>query len=601
MGGIFGFVCQAPLNGSTVREGLRRLLYRGYDGVGFALLGGRGELVVRRVAGHLEKVGDKLGFESYNSTVMVGHTRYASRGVPADFNSHPLMDCSGRVAVVSDGVIDGYEELRANLARRGHRFTSTTDTEVLAHLMEELLRSKSLEDAIIEVGRSVRGLYSAVFTIEGFEGLLFVSNGQPLVLGVKADGSCVFISSDIPSLYGFSDEAIVLEEGLAGVIGKSWFKVYDVNSRLEVSELQRKRVKYTVEVIGKGGFPHYMLKEIYEIPEALLRTTATLLDKYLRLAAMIISGARNVIIIGNGSSLHAGLIAQYYFADMAGINVIVTSAAEFPYYALNNVMTGTVIIAISQSGETSDVIRSVKMAKQRGGVIVGITNVLGSRLTIHSNVYLPIGAGPEIAVPATKTFTSTLATLAILAGYTGLYTGRFTQSDLSRLYTGIRDLAKVLKTEIERIEGEASRVAEILSNWGNVYIASSGMNYPIALEGALKLKEASLIHAEGLQLGELRHGPIALAGRSHPVIVVEPIEESAIELYSKVIGELRARDTPTFRITIREEGELRAPKTIEPLSPIACVIPLQMLAYKIGVIKGLPIDTPPGLAKAITT
>jgi len=344
-----------------------------------------------------------------------------------------------------------------------------------------------------------------------------------------------------------------------------------------------------------------MLKEIYEIPEALTRTTATLLDKYLRLSAMILSSARNVIIIGNGTSLHAGLVAQYYFADMAGLSVTVTSAAEFPYYALNNVVTGTVVVAISQSGETSDVIRSVKLAKQRGAVIVGVTNVLGSRLTMHSNVYLPIGAGPEIAVPATKTFTSTLAALAILAGYTGLYTGKFDQSSLSKLYDGLRGLARELKARLEILEKGASMVAEKLASWSNVYVASSGLNYPVALEGALKLKEAALIHAEGVQLGELRHGPIALTGKNHPVIVIEPVEESAVELYARILEELRVREAPVIRVSFREEGELVAPRALDPLAPIALVVPLQLLAYKLGVLRNLPIDTPPGLAKAITT
>ena len=601
LGGIFGFVCLKPLSGSVVREGLRRLVYRGYDGVGFALLDDMGRLVVRRVTGHIDRVGDRLGFELYNARVMVGHTRYANRGVPADFNSHPLLSCDGRVGVVSDGVIDGYEDLRGGLTRRGHRFTSTTDTEVLAHTMEELLKVKGVEEALLDIGRGIKGLYSAVFIVEGLEELLLVSRGQPLIIGLKGDGSCTFVSSDVPSLYGFADEAVVLEEGLVGLVGGGWFKVLDVESGVEVTGLQRKRVKYPVEVISKGGFKHYMLKEIYEVPEAMLRTTATLLDKYLRLAAMIISGARNIIVIGNGSSLHSGLIAQYYFADMAGLSVTVTSAAEFPYYAVNSVTTGTVVIAISQSGETSDVIKSVKMAKQRGAVIVGVTNVLGSRLTIHSNVYLPIGAGPEIAVPATKTFTSTLVALAILAGYTGLYTGRFSQQELSELYTGVKELSQALKASLESIEGEASLAAEKLSPWGSVYIASSGLNYPIALEGALKLKETALVHAEGLQLGELRHGPIVLTGRSHPVIVVEPVEEIALELYSKIVDELRSRDALVVRVSFRGEGELKAPKAMKPLTPIACVVPLQLLAYKLGLLKGLPIDTPPGLAKAITT
>ncbi|MFN4046373.1 MAG: glutamine--fructose-6-phosphate aminotransferase, partial [Acidilobaceae archaeon] len=305
MGGIFGFVCNNNMSGSIVREGLKRLLYRGHDGAGFALLDDKGSLIVKKAAGHLENISSKLGFEAYTSKVMVGHTRYASRGVPADFNSHPLVDCKGAVAVVSDGVIHGYEEIRESMRRSKHGFTSTTDTEVLAHMVEELLaRGVGVFEATLETGRRVSGLYSAVFMVEGFEGLTLISRGQPLALGFKADGSCVFVSSDIPSLYGFADEAMLLEDNVVALVGRGAYGVVSLETGLEVLELPRKRVKYPVEFAGKSGFPHYMVKEIYEIPESLVRTTATLLDKYLRLAAMIIAGARNVIVIGNGTSLH---------------------------------------------------------------------------------------------------------------------------------------------------------------------------------------------------------------------------------------------------------------------------------------------------------
>ncbi|MEM0491364.1 MAG: glutamine--fructose-6-phosphate transaminase (isomerizing) [Acidilobaceae archaeon] len=602
MGGIFGFACKDKVNLSVIGEGLRRLAYRGYDGAGFGFLDDNGLIIVRKTVGHIERVMSKLGFDSFNSNIAVGHTRYASRGVPADFNSHPLLDCKGNIAVVMDGVIYKYEDLREELKRRGHRFTSTTDTEVLAHIVEELLGSGlSLQDILLDAGRRVDGLYSTVIMITGLNALGLISKGQPLVLGLKPEGPCIYVSSDIASLYGFSDEAVILEDNIVSIVTPGGFKILSLESGLEILEYQRKKVKYPLEAISKAGYPHYMLKEIYEIPDALLRTTVSLMDKYLRLSAMIIANARNVIVIGNGTSLHAGLISQYYFADLAGINVNVVSAAEFPYYALNNVITGTVVLAISQSGETSDVIRSIKLAKQRGAVIVGITNVLGSRLTIHSNVYLPIGAGPEIAVPATKTFTSTLATLAILAGYTGLYTGRFDKSSLENMYIDIKNTAKITREELPRIESQVSAIAEDLVRISKVYVTSSGISYPIALEGALKLKEASLVHAEGVQLGELRHGPLVLAGREHPIILVEPVEDQALELYEKVLGEIRSRDVHTIRLGFREDSTIRLPKTTRITAPIVSIIPLQLLAYKIGVIKTLPIDTPPGLAKAITT
>lgn len=574
------------------------MTYRGYDGAGFCLLDEQGKLVVRKVAGHLEKGWERLSFHSYSSDVALGHTRYASRGVPADFNSHPLLDCRGRVAVVMDGFVSGYEELREELRRRGHRFVSTTDTEVLAHVLEELLERQDLKGALLEAARIVDGIYSAAVALEGTRGLALISKGQPLAIGFKQD--CHYVSSDLVSLSGFADEAIVLEEGAGAIVTPGSVEVFNLLTGAPLGELVRKRVKYQVESIGKGGYPHYMLKEIYEIPEAITRTAASLMEKYLRLSAMIISSARNVIVIGNGTSLHAGLIAQYYFAELAGLNVNVVSAAEFPYYALKNVFTGTVILAISQSGETSDVIRSVKLAKQRGAVIVGVTNVLGSRLTMHSNVYLPISGGPEIAVPATKTFASTLTALSLLAAFTGLYTGRTSESKLHGLYGEITAASQLLKEELPRQEERVSRIAEELAGEERMYVSSSGISYPLALEGALKLKEAALVHAEGIQLGEMRHGPLAVAGKM-PILIIEPVEEQATELYERVLGEIRGRGGRAITVGYRRESHIVIPRLSEVMVPIVAAVPLQLLAYKIGALKGLPIDTPPGLAKAVTT
>ncbi|MCX8196099.1 MAG: glutamine--fructose-6-phosphate transaminase (isomerizing) [Acidilobaceae archaeon] len=599
MGGIFGYACRAPQSCSVVGEGLRRLTYRGYDGAGFCFLNEEGRLVVRKVAGHLEKGWERLSFGSYSSDVALGHTRYASRGVPAEFNSHPLLDCKGRLAVVMDGFVNGYEELREELRRRGHRFVSTTDTEVLAHLLEELLERQDLKGALLEAARSVEGIYSAAVALEGFRGLGLISKGQPLVIGLKGD--CHYVSSDIISLSGFADEAIVLEEGVGALVTPASVEVFSLESGAPVAELVRKKVKYQLELIGKGGYPHYMLKEIYEIPDSIRRTAASLMEKYLRLSAMILSSARNVIVIGNGTSFHAGLIAQYYFADLAGLNVGVVSAAEFPYYALENVVTGTVILAISQSGETGDVIRSVKLAKQRGAVIVGITNVLGSRLTMHSNVYLPISAGPEIAVPSTKTFASTLTALAILAGYVGLYTGKLDRAGLEKIYAEISGASQLLRDLIPSLEEPAQRVAEELMGSERMYVSSSGISYPVALEGALKLKEAALAHAEGVQLGELRHGPLAIAGRGMPILLIEPVEEQAGELYERVLGEISGRGARAITLGYRRDSTILLPRLPKIVAPLTAVVPLQLIAYKLGSLKGLPIDMPPGLAKVVTT
>ncbi|WFO75147.1 glutamine--fructose-6-phosphate transaminase (isomerizing) [Desulfurococcaceae archaeon MEX13E-LK6-19] len=606
MGGIFGVICSEKIGKGVVIEGLKRLIYRGYDGAGVAFLDPKGNIIVKKAPGHLDEAVKKAGLDETPSDIVLGHVRYASRGWPSYENTHPLLDCDGKIAVVGDGVIENYEDVKKELEKKGHKFSSRTDTEVFAHLLEELVYKDNKEPliAMAEASRKLSGVYAIAALFSGRKKLYAVNMGQPIVIGLRNDGRCVYISSDIPSLYGFADEALILEEGMAAEVGLDEIKVIDISSFTEVGELKKKRVKYPIEVIDKAGFPHFMLKEIYEIPDAIIRTTYSLMEKYLRLASMIIYGAKNVYIIANGTSLHAGLVSSYYFADLAGINVNVVSAAEFPYYALENVSTGTVVIAISQSGETSDVIKSVKLAKQRGAVIVGVTNVVGSRLTLESNVYLPIGAGPEIAVPATKTFISTLTTMAILAGYTGLYTGTINYNEFQELIKDLREHAKKLRDEIKTYDKVAEEISSKLLGWHDLYVVSSGINYPVALEAALKLKETAMLHAEGVQLGELRHGPMVLVRENYPIIFIKPIEEAAIELYNRVAREALSKGA--LIVTVTQDGEgygllLKTKPTNRVLSPITSIIPLQLLAYHIGRKQGLPIDTPPGLAKAITT
>jgi len=577
VGGIFGFYCREPRSLRDVKTGLKRLAYRGYDGSGVAYLEGGSLKVVRR-PGHV----DGLELPDVKVPAALGHTRYASRGRATLENTHPLLDCGRRIAVVVDGVIDGYEALRDALAAKGHRFSSTTDAEVLAHLLEEA-------DPTSLAGR-LAGMFSlAALTADGR--LFAVQRGQPLV--VAASGGCSYISSDIASLYGFAEEAYVLPEGAYVELEPGAFRIQPAEGG---PQPERKRVKELLYA-EKAGFPHFMLKEIYEVPEALLRTKAALMDKYLRLASMIMHGARDVYVIGNGTSLHAGMVSSYYFADV-GISVNVISAAEFPHYALENVGTGTVILAISQSGETSDVIRSIRAARRQGAVIIGVTNSVSSRLAIESNVYLPITAGPEMAVPATKTFTSTLETLLILAHYVGLHTGRRSQADLKALFDRIDGLARDLAGSIQALDGAAESLAGRLAARGAIYVAGSGIVYPAALEGALKLKEAALLHAEGLQLGELLHGPLALAARELLVVALKPVEKPAVDLYSKALKIAAERGADV--LTVGPGNDMPAVATDRELAPISYAVSLQLLAYRAGVKAGAPIDTPPGLVKAVT-
>ncbi|MGC8973909.1 MAG: isomerizing glutamine--fructose-6-phosphate transaminase [Thermoproteus sp.] len=577
MGGIFGFYCKEPRSLRDIKTGLKRLVYRGYDGSGVAYLEG-GVLKVVKRPGHV----DGLELPDVYVAVALGHTRYASRGRVTLENTHPLLDCGRRIAVVVDGVIDGYEALRDELAAAGHKFTSTTDAEVVAHLLEGADPTALAE--------RLPGMFSfAALTADGR--LFAVQRGQPLVVAVA--GNCSYISSDIASLYGFAEEAYLLPEGAYVELEPGGFKVRPAE---EGQQPERKRVKELLYA-EKAGFPHFMLKEIYEVPEALLRTKAALMEKYLRLASMIIQGAKNVYVIGNGTSLHAGMVSSYYFADV-GTPVDVISAAEFPHYALENVGTGTVIVAISQSGETSDVIRSIRAARRQGAVIIGVTNSVSSRLAIESNVYLPITAGPEMAVPATKTFTSTLETLLILAYHVGLHTGKRSQADLKALAERIDGLARALAGSMQSLDKAAEGLADRLAARGAIYVAGSGIVYPVALEGALKLKEAALLHAEGIQLGELLHGPLALASRGLLVAVLRPTDKSAADLYNKALKMASERGADV--LTVGPGGDMPAVEADRELAPISYAVSLQLLAYRAGVKVGAPIDTPPGLVKAVT-
>ncbi|BCU68161.1 glutamine--fructose-6-phosphate aminotransferase [Sulfolobales archaeon HS-7] len=571
MGGIFGFICSKEREVRDVIIGLQRLIYRGYDGWGLTYFRGEEPIVIKQL-GSVSSSPTSINERSY---LAVGHTRYASRGWPTLENTHPLMDCHKNIYVFMDGIIDDYEKIRDELTKSGHKFVSTTDTEILAHLLE-------LKD-LKEVMDAVKGIFSAVVLKKGEKGVYAINKGQPILLGLGKE--CYFLSSDLPSLSGFAEEAVIIPDNSVLYVLPTSYEIFADGTKPSI-----KRVKYQPEISEKAGFPHFMLKEIYDIPEAVINSYYSLMQKYLTLAGMIVYGGKNVFIVGNGTSLHAGLIASYYLGEM-GIQSHVVSAAEFPYYSLENVTTGSVIIAISQSGETSDVIKSVKLAKIRGAVIIGVTNSVGSRLALESNVYLPITAGPEMAVPATKTFTSTLIALRTLSLYVGLNSGKAGNRDIADFESRIRALSSFIKDSLNAFEEEAETAASKIES-ASLYVTSSGINYPLALEGALKLKEAAGTHAEGIQLGELLHGPITLTLRGHPVIAIKPAETAAEDLFNKVIKTVTDREGKVFVIKVE--------KTFGwDLSPVVNAIPIQLVAYKLGVRLGLPIDTPPGLVKAV--
>jgi glucosamine--fructose-6-phosphate aminotransferase (isomerizing) len=608
MGGIFGAVSK---NGGNVVpaviEGLKRLKYRGTDNSGVAILADK-SLEVFKELGSIEKVASKLRLQEISSSIALGHTRFATHGRPTVENAHPHVDCEKTLAVVGDGAVSNYEELKDKLLMEGHKITSRCDFEVVAHVMEPLLRGELKPREIIQEAFSkLSGYFSLALLHAEKEAILALTNGPKLFYGTS--NNYFLLSTSKYALHGYANHFGELRPGELLILTKEGEAIY-------TAEGARKRPELTTleadpSLIDKGGFKHHMLREIHEVPEALLRTLSSVQQKYLNLAGKLLTGAEDVYVTANGTSLHAGMVASYYFSELAGISPIVTSAAEFPLYYLENVGPGTLVIAISQSGETGDVLASLYEAKLRGATILGITNYIGSRLARLSNLYLPIAAGPELAVPATKTFTSTLLLLYLVALRASSQLGKVSESEQKTKLEMAKTLANQLSEQVRQIDEEAAKAAEQLASCKAGYVVSRGLTYPLALEGALKLKEASYFHAEGVEAGEFKHGPFVLVEKGFATIFIIPVEKVSAEATYPLI-EMAVQAGATV-VTVGFDGDqklqelsnrglttLRALTTDRHLAPISLAIPLQLLAYRLGEKLNRPIDSPRYLVKAVT-
>ncbi len=604
MGGFVVVASRGVNVAPLIVEALKKLRFLGNDCAGLATCSD-GDLVLRKDRGWVEDVDSRLGLSSMPGSIGVGHTRYSTHGRPHADNAHPHTGCFGRVAVVGDGAVSNYEELRDQLVFEGHKLVSRSDFEVLAHVIEEsLIKSESVVEAVRSCLRRARGFYSvAVLDCEKRLAIAFTT-WKPIYVGM---GSGVFAASNSPSgLYGVVDRIAKVERGEVALISTHGIEVLDA----ELGKPVRKSfemLSMDPQLVDKEGFEHHMIREILDIPNALRRLVASIQRRYLALAGRLVRAARAVYIVGDGSSLYAGLIAGYYLTELAGVSPIVVSAAEFPLYHVENVATGTLVIAISQSGETGDVVRSVYEAKLRGATILGITNYVGSRLAELSNLYLPLAAGPEMAIPATKTFTNTLAVLYLLSLYTGLEEGRVSRSEIEDAFSGIVELARILEDAVPRIDRECEAIAEELARCRAGYVVSRGITYPLALEGALKLKEASYTVAEGVEAGELLHGPLVLLERGFFTIFIVPVESGAARATYTIISSSHEKGATTASIGFADDPDLdavpgakiRVPRTSRHLAPIAFAVPLQLLAYRLGKVKGCPIDNPRYLSKRV--
>ncbi len=608
MGGLFAAstirgVDAAPI----IVEGIRRQYFRGGDCAGIAVLKDS-QLIVRKDSGSVDEVESRLSLSNLPGTMGIGHTRFSTHGRPHRENAHPHLDCKGRIAVVGDGAISNYEELRDSLMVSGHRIISRCDFEVVPHLLESRRSEASLIDSLADAVRMLDGFYSMIILDADAEMMAAYSNMQPLYVGIGGKG--VYVSSTRTALHGYAGKVAEIPGGVLIVVsGSRRVEFYRLPS-LEPFEAEFKLLSIDPSLLAKDGYPHHMLREIYEIPYALFRTLATIQRKYLSLAAKLIRESRRLYVVADGTSLHAGFVSNYYLVDLTGLSALPVSAAEFPLYHASNVGPGDIVIAISQSGETGDVINSVYEAKLRGATILGITNHVGSRLARLSNLFLPMGAGPELAVPATKTFTSSLLVLYLIALSAAEDSGRLRPSEVRERIAGIKGFAGRLHSEMSRMDSSAAKAAEHIAGCRSGYVVSRGISYPIAMEGALKLKEAAYVHAEGMEAGEFKHGPIVLLDEGFFTVFITPVERQAAEAtYPLIESAVEKKATVTI---VGFEGDprldelgsqalvIKAPRTDRHLAPIALTVPLQYLAYRLGVAKNLDVDKPRYLTKAVT-
>ncbi|MCS7176719.1 MAG: glutamine--fructose-6-phosphate transaminase (isomerizing) [Candidatus Kapabacteria bacterium] len=590
-------------------NGLKRLEYRGYDSAGIAVPH-NGSLFIAKRAGTVAQLEALLNGVDLPATVGIGHTRWATHGEPVDRNAHPHTDASGRIAIVHNGIIENHATLKAKLQADGYTFRSETDTEVLAVFIGALYeQSGDLELAVRAALSEVQGTFGlVVLSADHPEMLIAARRGSPIVIGV-GDGEYI-VASDATAIVEYTRSVLYLTDDETAILTRSGYQTKTIENLPTTPELLE--LEFDLERIEKGGFPHFMLKEIHEQPETfrdafrgrLLVSEGNVKLGGLRSVETQLRQARRIIFTACGTSWHAALVGEYWIEELARLPVEVEYASEFRYR--NPVLyPDDVVIAISQSGETADTLAAVREAKLRGATVLGIVNVVGSSIARETHAGVYIHAGPEIGVASTKAFTSQLAVLMLLA----LYLGRMRHLSATRAQEIAQEMLHI-PGKIQAILNNASsiqQIAQLYAGAQNFLYLGRGVNFPVALEGALKMKEIAYIHAEGYPAAEMKHGPIALIDENMPVVAIAPKDE----LYDKVLSnieEIRARRGKVIAITDGSDPRLAEvanhliliPETLPILTPILAVIPLQLLAYYTAVERGCNVDMPRNLAKSVT-
>jgi glucosamine--fructose-6-phosphate aminotransferase (isomerizing) len=606
MCGIVGYTGPRAA-GQVLLDGLRRLEYRGYDSAGIALVTDDGDLFVEKRAGKVAVLRDAMGGDPPRAGIGLGHTRWATHGRPSDLNAHPHSDCTGRITVVHNGIVENFSELRDELTAGGHVLASETDTEVVAHLVEDAYRG-DLADAVRAALGRLEGAYAlVVMHRDEPERLVGARLNAPLIVGLGEGES--FVASDAAALVAYTKQVIFLADGDVADLRPGSAVITDRAGT--VVERPVDVIPWSAEAAEKGGYPHFMLKEIHEQPAALRSAMAgrvrgeTICLEEIDSIRDRLTGIGRVELIACGTAYYASLVGASLFQEWLGVPARANVASEFRY-SPPPLDARTLVVAVTQSGETADTIAAARLARERGATVIAVTNTVGSAITRESDAQVFLQAGPEVAVAATKTFVTQVVTLVMLAAEIAQHLGRRTQAEEAELVGALRALPEQAERAIElaaATEEMASRYADAA---GFMYIGRA-FGYPAALEGALKIKEISYLHAEGYAAGELKHGPISLLDADVPLVAVA----TRSSVYEKLISNLmegRARDARV--IAVATEGDARiesmatdvcfVPDTLEPLSTILAVIPLQLFAYHVAVARGRDVDQPRNLAKSVT-
>ncbi|MEO8910445.1 MAG: glutamine--fructose-6-phosphate transaminase (isomerizing) [Gemmatimonadaceae bacterium] len=606
MCGIIGYI---GTRGATplLLEGLKRMEYRGYDSAGVAVMNGSG-VETRKAAGKISELERALATSPVHGDMGIGHTRWATHGVPNECNAHPHIDCKGDIAVVHNGIIENSGTLKQGLQARGHKFVSDTDTEVIAHLIEDAFDG-SLEDAVIEALWQIEGTYGiAVVSSKDKNKIVAARKGSPLLLGL-GDGE-YYVASDVSAILAQTREVVYLDDGDVAVLTREGYTI--LNQRAQQLERRVSKIDWDLDQIERGGFDHFMLKEIFEQPATvenamrgrLLPEQGTSKLGGLNMTDEELLRFDNILITACGTSWHSALIGEHMLESLARIPVEVEYASEFRYR--NPVVTDkTLCIVISQSGETADTLAAMREAKSRGARTYGIVNVVGSTIARESDGGIYVHAGPEIGVASTKAFTSQVMALLLFT----LKIARLrnlSMVDGKEIIEEMLALPAKIQNILDRAP-EVEKIAEDFKNAQNFLYLGRGYSFPTALEGALKLKEISYIHAEGYPAAEMKHGPIALIDEKMPVVFITP-HDSVFEKVVSNVQEVKARGGRVIAITTRDEPmlagkldyEFRIPETKDMLTPVLASVPLQLLAYYIAVKRGANVDQPRNLAKSVT-